>query len=102
MTIHQRRMRKRGASFGVKTGISEATLNAIHFKEKFTADAKIKEQQFLDKQESQRNIENLVKVSEQVKSIFDVQCQGSTMFLSKLLNYMSTDSQRGSFISKGM
>lgn len=45
-------------------------------------------------------IEQLTKVAEQIKSIFDMQA-GSTLFLNKLLDKMLINVQSGTFVSKG-
>lgn len=54
----------------------------------------------MEQQDTQKNVESLMKISEQIKSIFMLE-MGSKLFLNKLIEKMMQGNMRGSFISKG-
>ena len=78
---------KRANKFGVSTGISPATVQAIQFKQKAENEMKTKTADLLVQQDTQKNIETLMKISEQIKSFFQME-MGSKKFLNKLIDSM--------------
>merc|ERR1712086_519923 len=90
--------RARGQSFNVKHGISDATLNAIQYKQGVQKELRQKSQDTIEVETKQKKIDLLVKVAEMVRSQF--QCaQGSTLYFGKVVTSM-LDSHRGNFVSK--
>lgn len=91
---------RRANKFGVKTGISQATVQAIQFKQKAENEQKQKTSDLLEQQDSQKNVETLLKISEQIKSIFQFELS-TKKFLGKVLETMMQGNMRGNFVSKG-
>ena len=91
---------KRANKFGVKTGISQATVQAIQFKQKAENEMKTKTSDLLEQQDSAKNQETLMKISEQIRNIFQLE-MGSKKFMSKILDTMMQGHMRGNFVSKG-
>jgi hypothetical protein len=58
---------KRGEKFEMQTGISKATMDAIQLKQKCDQEAKDESQAYMKTHEVHRKIEDLFKVSQQVK-----------------------------------
>ena len=91
---------KRANNFDVKTGISQATVNAIQFKQKAENEMKSKTAEIIEQQDTQKNVESLTKISEQIRNIFQFET-GSKLFLSRLMEKMMSGNMRGNFLSKG-
>jgi len=83
-----------------QTCINTTTLNAIAFKQQVDTKSKQMNQDILGQQEKAKNITMFCTLSERIKHIFSFG-QHSTLFVSKLLEKMMSDNQRGSFMSKG-
>jgi uncharacterized membrane-anchored protein len=84
----------------VKHGISSATVHAIQFKQKAENELKQKTAEMLEKEDSQKNLESLMKISEQIRQYFQYE-QGSKVFLAKMIDKMMNSNMRGNFVSRG-
>ena len=91
---------RRGNKFGVKTGISPATVQAIQFKQKAENEMKSKTSDLLEQQDSAKNQETLIKISEQIRNIFQFET-GSKKFMVKIIDMMMQGNMRGNFVSRG-
>ena len=90
---------KRGEKFEMQTGISKATMNAIQMKQKCDQEAKDESNAYMKQHEIHRKIEDLFKISQQVKQIFELEVS-STLFMARMIDNMM-DVHRGQFVSKG-
>ena len=75
-------------------------MQAIQFKEKAENEMKTKTSDLLEQQDSAKNQETLMKISEQIRNIFQLE-MGSKKFLNKILDAMMQGHMRGNFVSKG-
>ena len=75
-------------------------MQAIQFKQQAENEIKSKTAELIEQQDTQKNLEMLMKISEQIKSIFSFE-MGTKVFLHSLIDKMMQGNMRGNFVSKG-